>query len=59
MNSLRHLMEKDLILRAGIEVPAYVHYQYTDLWLVKIPSVNWSTVDVTPNKDDKNVLPIQ
>lgn len=52
-------MERDLILRAGIEVPTYVHYQYTDLWLVKIPSVNWSNVDEIANKDDKNVLPVQ
>jgi len=40
---VRYLTDKDLLLRAGIETPVYVHHEYSDLWLVKIPSENWSS----------------
>lgn len=41
--SVRYLTDKDLLLRAGIKTPVYVHHEYSDLWLVKIPSENWSS----------------
>lgn len=56
-SSVKYLIDKDLILRAGIEVPVYVHYQYADLWLVKIPSENWSSAaNYDTIMQDENVL---
>jgi len=52
-------MDKDLILRAGIEVPVYVHHQYTDLWLVKIPSDNWSSAVSYDTIEDDNLLHVE
>ncbi|XP_025417510.1 general transcription factor 3C polypeptide 1 isoform X2 [Sipha flava] len=55
-SSLRYLIDKNLILRAGVEVPAYVHYRYADLWLVKIPSVNSSKCYNSAIIEDENKL---
>lgn len=57
--SVRYLTDKDLLLRAGIEVPVYVHHKYTDLWLVKIPSENWSSAVDTIIMEDENLLHIE
>jgi len=57
--SVRYLTDKDLLLRAGIEVPVYVHHQYTNLWLVKIPSENWSSAVDTIIMEDENLLHIE
>ncbi|XP_060881475.1 uncharacterized protein LOC132952960 isoform X5 [Metopolophium dirhodum] len=57
-SSVRYLTDKDLLLRAGIEVPVYVHHKYTDLWLVKIPSENWSSAVDTIIMEDENLLHI-
>jgi hypothetical protein len=58
---VRYLTDKDLLLRAGIEVPVYVHHQFTDLWLVKIPSENWSSAVNygTIIMEDENVLHLE
>lgn len=57
--SVRYLTDKDLLLRAGIEVPVYVHHQFADLWLVKIPSENWSSAVDTIIMEDENLLHIE
>jgi len=57
--SVRFLTDKDLLLRAGIEVPVYVHHKYTDLWLVKIPSENWSSAVDTIIMESENLLHIE
>ncbi|VVC36367.1 Winged helix-turn-helix DNA-binding domain,B-block binding subunit of TFIIIC [Cinara cedri] len=55
--SLNDLIKSDLLLRAGIEVPSYIHYQYTDLWLIKIPSVNCPNVNHDVGfKNENNIL---
>lgn len=51
--SLWYLIEKDLILKAGISVPAFVHYQFTDLWLVKIPTLNLPIIN---NSDHSTII---
>ncbi|CAI6368938.1 unnamed protein product [Macrosiphum euphorbiae] len=56
--SVRFLTDKDLLLRAGIEVPVYVHHKYTDLWLVKIPSENWSSAVDTIIMENEDLLHI-
>lgn len=55
-SSLRYLIDRNLILRAGVEVPTYVHYRYADLWLVKIPSVNWSNCYDSAIIEDENTF---
>lgn len=60
-NSLRDLIEKDLILKAGINVLAFVHYQFIDLWLVKIPNFNLCSINSINNcdatiEDENNII---
>lgn len=50
--SLKNLKRKDLILEAGFEEPTFVHYEYAIVWLVKVPSINWSTVEAAMKEDD-------
>lgn len=54
---LRCLIDRDLILRAGIEVPTYVHHHYAESWLVKIPIINWNNVGYDAAViEDENIM---
>lgn len=50
--SLKDLKRRDLILEAGFEEPTYVHYEHAIVWLVKVPSINWSSVEAAMKEDD-------
>jgi len=52
--TLKDLIDKDLVLKAGIEVPSYVHHQHADLWLVKMYKMNHSSFI-----DENNLLPTE
>jgi len=53
--SLKNLIGKNLILKAGIEVPTYVHHEYTDIWLVKLPSWSCASIEMAI-KNESNAL---
>ncbi|XP_050429268.1 uncharacterized protein LOC126838682 [Adelges cooleyi] len=60
MKTLKDLMSHNLVLRAGIEFPMYVHYKFANMWLAKIPSANWSCNEETEknqmNEENKDGL---
>ncbi|XP_050532028.1 general transcription factor 3C polypeptide 1 isoform X2 [Daktulosphaira vitifoliae] len=50
--SLNDLMDYNFILRAGIELPTYVHYSYADVWLIKLPNTSVWNINEEIEKEE-------